>query len=129
MDIQQHLKKLEAKIARSRRFRLLKDRRLKQMANTRNINSPFLNPLNVSSQCVNSVYQEQLFKPIKRGRPRKIFSSAPASSSTMLQHKENNSVQSISSENVIGIFQTITLFIFNHNYYHHVIIFILLLFL
>jgi hypothetical protein len=107
MEIQNNLKWLEAKIARSRRFHLLKDKRSKQMPKTTNNLSAVFHSVHLSSQCVNLGYQEQLLKPKKIGRPRKNLLAAAASSTTLLQHKENIAVQIISIENVSGTFQTI----------------------
>jgi hypothetical protein len=105
MDISHNLKWLKAKIARSRQFRLLKDKRSKQMLNTSNNVSAIFHPIDLSSQCVNHAYQEQLLKPKKKGRPRKSLFCAAASSTTILQHKENKVVQRICNENVPGTFQ------------------------
>jgi hypothetical protein len=90
MEIQNNLKWLEAKIARSRRFHLLKDKRSKQMPKTTNNLSAVFHSVHLSSQCVNLGYQEQLLKPKKIGRPRKNLLSAAASSTTLLHSNQHN---------------------------------------
>jgi hypothetical protein len=104
---------LKAKIARSRQFRLLKDKRSKQMLNTSNNVSAIFHPIDLSSQCVNHAYQEQLLKPKK-----KKVDQGKASFVLQLRPPQSYNTKKIKLFNVYAMkmsqvhFKTITLFIF-----------------